>query len=89
MTEFVRVCLGFIQDIDNLQWVWEITQDWNANWDIWKAGQFATLETGSMETTTLDLFKKIQKVQRELKVFAQRPPDFSPLPQQLSYLHNL
>lgn len=63
---FEPVC--FIQDIDNLQQVWEITQDWSANWNIWKVGQFATLQMDRMESTTQDMFKKLHKLQRELKV---------------------
>lgn len=42
--------------------------EWNAQWDIWKVGHFATLQTENMEGTTQETFKKIQKLQRELKV---------------------
>lgn len=63
---FVSVC--FIQDIDHLQEVWEITQEWNANWNKWKTGQFATLQTEDMESIAQDMFKKLHKLQRELKV---------------------
>ena len=62
------VCVCFVQDIDHLQQVWEITQEWNANWDVWKVGQFATLQTESMESTAQDMFKKLHKLQGELKV---------------------
>ncbi|XP_062301425.1 dynein axonemal heavy chain 2 [Scomber scombrus] len=55
------------KDIDHLQQVWEITQEWNTNWNIWKVGQFATLRTESMESTAQDMFKNIHKLQRELK----------------------
>ncbi|KAI3375810.1 hypothetical protein L3Q82_004092 [Scortum barcoo] len=55
------------KDIDHLQQVWEITQEWNANWNIWKVGQFATLRTESMETTAQDMFKNLHKLHRELK----------------------
>lgn len=71
---FGPVC--FVQDIDNLQQVWEITRDWNANWNIWKVGQFATLQTESMENTTQDMFKKLHKLQRELKVRYEITADF-------------
>lgn len=43
-------------------------RDWNAQWDVWKVGHFATLQTEDMEGTTQETFKKIQKLQRELKV---------------------
>ncbi|XP_075968107.1 dynein axonemal heavy chain 2 [Anarhichas minor] len=55
------------KDLDHLQQVWEITQEWNANWDIWKVGQLSTLRTESMGSTAQDLFKKLHKLQRELK----------------------
>ncbi|XP_073321620.1 dynein axonemal heavy chain 2 [Pagrus major] len=55
------------KDIDHLQQVWEITQDWNANWDVWKGGHFATLQSEGMESTVQDMFKKIHELQRELK----------------------
>ncbi|XP_040887758.1 dynein heavy chain 2, axonemal [Toxotes jaculatrix] len=55
------------KDIDHLQQVWEITQEWNANWTIWKVGQFATLRTENMESTAQDMYKKLHKLKRELK----------------------
>ena len=58
----------FVQDIEHLQQVWEITKEWNANWNIWKVGQFATLQTENMESTAQDMFKTLNKLQRELKV---------------------
>lgn len=57
-----------MQDIDSLQKVWEVMVEWNKNWDVWKVGQFTTLETESMESTVQELFKRLQKLQRELKV---------------------
>lgn len=54
-----------------MQQVWEIMRDWNTQWDIWKTGHFATLQTENMEGTTQETFKKIQKLQRELKVGRQ------------------
>nr|XP_040043942.1 dynein heavy chain 2, axonemal isoform X1 [Gasterosteus aculeatus aculeatus] len=55
------------KDTELLQQVWEITQEWNANWDIWKVAQLSTLQTESMGSTAQDLLKKLQKLQRELK----------------------
>uniref|UniRef100_A0A4W6ECP9 Dynein axonemal heavy chain 2 n=1 Tax=Lates calcarifer TaxID=8187 RepID=A0A4W6ECP9_LATCA len=55
------------KDIDHLQEVWEITQEWNANWNIWKVGQFATLRTENMESTAQEMFKKLHKLKRELQ----------------------
>lgn len=62
-------CILFsAQDVDSLQKVWEVNLDWNRNWSVWKVGQFATLQTESMESTTQEMFKRLQKLQRELKV---------------------
>ncbi|XP_030578556.1 dynein heavy chain 2, axonemal [Archocentrus centrarchus] len=55
------------KDLDHLQQVWDITEEWNANWNIWKGGQFATLQTVSMESAAQDMFKKLHKLQRDLK----------------------
>lgn len=60
--------------MDHLQQVWEIMRDWNAKWDGWKVGHFATLQTENMEGTTQETFKKIQKLQRELKVGQETEP---------------
>lgn len=57
-----------MQDVDSLQKVWEVNLDWNRNWNVWKAGQFVMLQTESMESTTQEMFKRLQKLQRELKV---------------------
>lgn len=57
-----------LQDLDYVQQVWEITQQWDAHWDEWKAGQFVTLQTESMENTAQAMFKKLHKLSRELKV---------------------
>uniref|UniRef100_A0A3Q3RVK4 Dynein axonemal heavy chain 2 n=1 Tax=Mastacembelus armatus TaxID=205130 RepID=A0A3Q3RVK4_9TELE len=65
------------KDIDHLQQVWEITQEWNFNWNKWKAGQFATLQTEHMESTAQDMFKKLHKLQRELKEKEWDIVDFS------------
>ncbi|KAM9717113.1 dynein axonemal heavy chain 2 [Menidia menidia] len=55
------------KDINQLQQVWEITQNWNSNWNNWRSGQLATLETDIMETTAQDMFKKLHILQRDLK----------------------
>ncbi|XP_072544049.1 dynein axonemal heavy chain 2 [Salminus brasiliensis] len=55
------------KDIDYLQQVWEITQQWNTHWDEWKAGQFASLQTENMENTAQIMFKTLHKLSRELK----------------------
>ncbi|XP_069015317.1 dynein axonemal heavy chain 2 [Embiotoca jacksoni] len=55
------------KELDQLQQVWDITEEWSVNWDIWKVGQFAGLQTQSMESTAQEMFKKLQKLQKDLK----------------------
>uniref|UniRef100_A0A3P8VN13 Dynein axonemal heavy chain 2 n=1 Tax=Cynoglossus semilaevis TaxID=244447 RepID=A0A3P8VN13_CYNSE len=55
------------KDIDSLQEVWEIAQEWNSYWDIWKVGHFAMLQTKNMESTAQEMFKKLHQLKRELK----------------------
>uniref|UniRef100_A0A671XQT1 Dynein axonemal heavy chain 2 n=1 Tax=Sparus aurata TaxID=8175 RepID=A0A671XQT1_SPAAU len=65
------------KDIDHLQQVWEIAQCWNANWDIWKGGRFATLQTEGMESAVQDMYKKIHELHRDLKDKKWEIVDFS------------
>ncbi|KAL7880425.1 hypothetical protein SRHO_G00026790 [Serrasalmus rhombeus] len=55
------------KDIDYLQQVWEINQQWDNHWNEWKTGQFASLKTEHMDNTVQTLFKKLHKLSRELK----------------------
>ncbi|XP_047429543.1 dynein axonemal heavy chain 2 [Mugil cephalus] len=55
------------KDMDHLQQVWDITEEWNRNWNAWKVGQLALLQTESMERTAQDMFKRLHKLHRELK----------------------
>ncbi|KAM4612372.1 dynein axonemal heavy chain 2 [Polymixia lowei] len=55
------------KDLDHLQQVWELMQQWNANWTEWKASQFVTLQTDSMENTAQAMLKKLHKLSREVK----------------------
>lgn len=56
------------QTLDKLQQVWEITEEWNQNWNQWKLGQLASLQKESMENAAQDMLKKLHVLQRELKV---------------------
>ncbi|KAM9425745.1 dynein axonemal heavy chain 2 [Pholidichthys leucotaenia] len=55
------------KDLDQLQQVWNITEEWNANWNIWKFGQFSRLQMEAVESTAQDMFKRIHKLHRDLK----------------------
>ncbi|KAM4540607.1 dynein axonemal heavy chain 2-like [Fundulus diaphanus] len=55
------------KDLDQLQQVWEIYQEWDENWNNWKGLHLAKLETQSIEAMTQEMFKKLHILQRELK----------------------
>ncbi|XP_074979886.1 dynein axonemal heavy chain 2 isoform X4 [Caretta caretta] len=55
------------KELDYLQQVWEITKEWEDHWNEWKTGSFKTLQTEVMETTAYGLFRKLNKLSRELK----------------------
>lgn len=66
-------CLWFLssspwQDLDSIETVWQLTQEWEGLWNTWKVGKFSELVTTEMETTAGHLFKKLNKLSRELKV---------------------
>ncbi|XP_028285542.1 dynein heavy chain 2, axonemal [Parambassis ranga] len=65
------------KDINQLQQVWDITEEWNVHWNIWKVGQFASLQMESMETKAHDLFKRLHKLQQDLKDREWNILDFS------------
>ncbi|KAK2860339.1 hypothetical protein Q7C36_004505 [Tachysurus vachellii] len=59
--------LSLENDLDYLQQVWGIAQQWETHWNEWKSEQFATLQTENMEITAQTMFKKLHKLSRDLK----------------------
>ena len=57
-----------MQELDYIQQVWEITKEWEDHWNEWKTGSFKTLKTEVMENTAFGLFRKLNKLSKELKV---------------------
>ncbi|XP_074244239.1 dynein axonemal heavy chain 2 isoform X4 [Saimiri boliviensis] len=55
------------KELDALQQVWEITRDWEENWNQWKTGRFLTLQTDTMETTAHGLFRRLTRLAKEYK----------------------
>lgn len=55
------------KDLEFLEQVWIITKEWEDLWDSWKVGRFVELVTTDMETTSQLLFKKLNKIVREIK----------------------
>ncbi|XP_059156869.1 dynein axonemal heavy chain 2-like isoform X2 [Physella acuta] len=55
------------KDLENIKAVWELTKEWETNWDTWKSGKFSDLETSEMENNSVNLFKQLAKYSRALK----------------------
>lgn len=61
---------GIEKDLEYLEQVWTITKEWEELWDAWKVGKFEELVTTDMETTSQLLFKRLNKLVREVKVLS-------------------
>ncbi|KAK7102408.1 hypothetical protein V1264_020630 [Littorina saxatilis] len=55
------------KDLETLEAVWQLTQDWDSHWTKWKTGRFVDLQTPEMEKLSDTTFKKLHKLSRELK----------------------
>uniref|UniRef100_G1RF97 Dynein axonemal heavy chain 2 n=1 Tax=Nomascus leucogenys TaxID=61853 RepID=G1RF97_NOMLE len=55
------------KELDALQQIWEITRDWEENWNEWKTGRFLTLQTETMETMAHGLFRRLTRLAKEYK----------------------
>ncbi|XP_074657783.1 dynein axonemal heavy chain 2-like [Tubulanus polymorphus] len=55
------------KDLEHVQTVWELTKEWETSWGTWKVGKFVELQTDEMETMSVQLYKKLAKLGRELK----------------------
>lgn len=55
------------KELDALQQVWEITRDWEENWNQWKTGRFLTLQTETMESMAHGLFRRLARLAKEYK----------------------
>jgi dynein heavy chain len=56
-----------IRDVNFLTEIWEVTIDWNGNWDTWKNGQFQELNVEEMENVAGNFSKKVGKLGRDIK----------------------
>ncbi|XP_048588102.1 dynein axonemal heavy chain 2 isoform X2 [Nematostella vectensis] len=55
------------KDLEHLEQVWTVTKEWEELWDTWKVGKFVELVTTDMETQAQLLFKRLNKIIREVK----------------------
>lgn len=61
-----------MKELDALQQVWEITRDWEENWNQWKTGRFLNLQTEAMETMAHGLYRRLARLAKEFKVCGER-----------------
>lgn len=66
-TSHLWLTFWVLQELDYIQQVWEITKEWEVHWEEWKNGSFKTLKTEVMENTAFALFRKLNKLSKELK----------------------
>ena len=57
-----------LQDIEHLEALWEMTQEWDGTWDDWKVDLFSTLNTENMSRQASGLMKRLDKQTKEVKV---------------------
>ncbi len=55
--------------MEQIETIWELTKDWEGHWAEWKSGMFTKLETKDMEESCNAIFKKLNKMSKELKVW--------------------
>lgn len=58
---------SLFQDMKAIQLVWDITNEWNEAWQVYKTANFWAIEMEEMETTANVLFRKLNRLSRELK----------------------
>lgn len=51
-----------------IELVWEVNKEWEEQWGSWKVGRFVDIQTADMESQSNTLYKKLNKLSRELKV---------------------
>ncbi|KAJ8920059.1 hypothetical protein NQ315_011713 [Exocentrus adspersus] len=54
-------------EMDVLEVVWQLVDEWDRKWDMYKSGEFWTIETSEMEETAQTLFRKLTRLSRELQ----------------------
>ncbi|KAM8794253.1 dynein axonemal heavy chain 2 [Eudromia elegans] len=55
------------KELDLLQEAWEVTQDWEQHWALWKDGLLPELRTEPMELTAGELARRLARLCRELE----------------------
>ncbi|XP_054907024.1 dynein axonemal heavy chain 2 isoform X1 [Poeciliopsis prolifica] len=62
-----KFIMAMEKDMDQLQEVWEISEEWDKNWEHWKVLHLSQLQTRTMEETALEMYKRLRALQKDLK----------------------
>ncbi|XP_025835309.1 dynein heavy chain 2, axonemal-like [Agrilus planipennis] len=55
------------QELATLEYVWDLADEWETAWESYKSGGFWTIQTTEMEDKAQTLFRKLNRLSRELK----------------------
>ncbi|KAG7190743.1 hypothetical protein KM043_006815 [Ampulex compressa] len=55
------------KDVTAIEFVWQLTDEWNEAWERYKTGNFWTIEMEEMDTSANLLFRKLNRLCKELK----------------------
>nr|XP_034179953.1 dynein heavy chain 2, axonemal [Osmia lignaria] len=55
------------KDLEAIELVWEVTNEWNMAWDKYRTDNFWEIDMDEMENTANVLFRKLNRLSRELK----------------------
>lgn len=64
------------QDVELIEMIWAMTRDWDNSWNQWKGCRFLDIQTEEMETHSLNISRKLNKLSRDLKVKKYEPRFF-------------
>ena len=64
---YFNICYE-LKDLDSIDAVWGLTQEWHATWIKWKSIRFSDIQPTEMENQSVSVFKKFSKLSKELKV---------------------
>lgn len=56
-----------LKDLENVEQVWLLREEWESTWESWKTVKFTDLNTQQMEETAQKFQKRIVKLGREIK----------------------
>ncbi len=55
------------KDLDFLEQIWNVTIEWNAQWESWKSGLFGELSVEELDNVAGNFMKRVGKLGRDIK----------------------